>query len=133
MGSIGKLVVVGSEPVINTDQSADFAAFQERWQGLETRLENLYKKHDEAMSNDLASETHMDALMSVQVEVEQAQHDMLVEITNLPAKNVHDVVTKLEIWKSLVLPHGSEPDMAQQSDQLVNSVLFDVLSVSAAE
>ena len=69
--------------------------------------------------------------MKIQIEIEQEQRSLLTQMARLPAQNVSDMIAKLEIWKSLIMPDGSDPSLSQPSDQIVNSVLSDLLSGAA--
>ncbi len=128
MASFSNLSVVGAEPRGGCPQSSEFADLFERWHAIEARLENLYKKHDDAISGTRLQGSNAQTLMSIQIEVEQVQSELLVEIASRPAKNVFDIIAKLEIWKSMVMPDGSDLSLAQPSDQIVHSVLSDLLA-----
>lgn len=128
MAPSNKLVLVGANEIEHAPQSPDFARLLDDWRSLEARLEKLYQKHDAAIGEQSPDATLAKDLLSIQIDVERAQQDLLREVAMRPARNQHDIIAKLEIWKSLIIPDGCDPELAQPSDLIVNSVLADLLS-----
>ena len=95
---------------------------------MEARLRSLYSKYDEIISDNLQDKARADDLLMIQADLEKDQRLLLGEIARIPSKNQFDIIAKLEIWKSMIIPDGSDPALAQPSDQIVFSVLSDLLA-----
>ena len=133
MASRKKLSLVGSENNECSLQSADFADTLEEWHALEARLQSLYKKNDDLLGDSPEDQTIAADLRKIQSDVEQELRELLHVIALKPAKNVHDIIAKLEIWKSMIIPDGCDPALAQPADQIVNSVLSDLIAAQAGK
>ena len=133
MASRKKLSLVGSENNECSLQSPDFADILEEWHALEARLQSLYKKNDEILGDSPEDQSIAADLRKIQSDVEQELRELLRVIALKPAKNDHDIIAKLEIWKSMIIPDGCDPGLAQPADQIVNSVLSDLIAAQAAK
>ena len=128
MASRKKLTLVGAQHDDHTPQSPDFAKFLDEWLLIEARLQNLYEKQDAAVREKSQDNSLAIELRDIQLQVEQDQRDLLRDVAAIPANNAHDIIAKLEIWKSMIIPDGCDPALAQPSDQIVYSVLSDLIS-----
>ena len=131
MASSNKLTFIGAASDEQSPHSAGFSGILAQWYSTEDRLQNIYKKLDAAIGDNPETQSSASDLMKIQIEIEQEQRSLLTQIARLPAQNVSDMIAKLEIWKSLIMPDGSDPSLSQPSDQIVHSVLSDLLSGAA--
>lgn len=111
---------------IEPSQNDKLSEMITRWNLLEDRLKNILEKLDDSVSQKSDAVANTDDLAAVLEDVEREQKTLLSEISRLPASSLFDVKAKLEIWESVVMPKGSDPLAAQQSDLLVASVLSDL-------
>ena len=107
-------------------QSEDLAELIAQWEIFEGRLKKILEMHDDAARAQDNSNSMADDLLDLLVQVEKEQKVLLEEIARIPSRNMCDVIAKLKIWESVVLPTGSDPSLAQPSDLLVASALSDL-------
>jgi len=124
-----KLSVVRSRDETGQNNSADIAGLLYRWDEAEKLLNTLYKQENECLLEQ-ESDAPLPTDLVVQLEaVERVQFNLLSKLVSAPAHNLHDVISKLEIWKNMVMPDGNNEASAQPTDLLVQSVLSDLLNV----
>ena len=118
----------GNKTNSQTSQSADLSELIAQWNIFEGRLKKILNMHDDSMRDQSISSSTTDELLDLLVQVENEQKCLLAEIARLPSRNMCDVIAKLKIWESVVMPTGGDPLMAQPSDLLVASALSDLKS-----
>ena len=117
-----------SKKTSRTIQNADLADLIDQWEAIEGRLKNILDMHDDATRAANGAESRADELLGLLTQVENEQKLLLDEIARTPSHNMFDVIAKLNVWESVVMPKGSDPLLAQPSDLLVSSAMSDLKS-----
>ena len=124
------LVLISSNLETRQDNTTAIDNLTERWRDAEKQLQTLqyleeeYFEHldDQGVAANAADHiyTQLDAM-------ERIQKSLLHKLSNTPAENRRDVLSKLEIWKQIVMPDGNSSACTQPFDLLVSSVIGDIL------
>lgn len=121
-----RLSVVGSDVTETTPYSESMSSLMERWHRLDARIGKINALHDESLESASLASSQSDDLLGVLLEAEEEQRQLLLAISMTPAENRHDVIAKLEVWRSVAMPGGGEVGAADPMDLMVNSVLTDL-------
>lgn len=95
-----------------------------KWLALEDRVATLSTSQDLEISQARIDKAKVEELSSIISNVEQEQATLLEEIASRPAKNLYDVVAKLQVWARVNVP--VENEWVQPTDHLVASALSDL-------
>ena len=130
------LVLISSDLETRQDTMTVIDNLTERWRDAEKQLQTLQHLEEEYFENldDKGVTSHSaDHIFSQLDAIERIQSSLLQKLSNTPAENRRDVLSKLEIWKQIVMPDGNSSACAQPSDLLVSSVMGDILRVTDHE
>lgn len=102
-----------------------------RWHAVELELLNLWNNklpEEAAAANDEASVV---PTWEKQSGLEREQLDVVAKLAITPARSLAEVMSKLEVWKTTVMPDEEDEAFLQPTDKIILSLLQDLNAFTA--
>lgn len=96
------------------------------WAECQRELDEVNLRYEKAFANQTDDPSPLYALAARQDELKTRSGDLLSQLIGVPSRDLADVRTKLQVWRSVACPPGTKLNAANTADHVAVSALMDL-------